>query len=49
MLNDAKYIGARPASPKLIGCFGEAGLGTGVLLLPSHRGSAQADAADGSS
>ena len=36
-----------PASPKLIRYFGDAGLGTGLLLRPSHRGSAQADAADG--
>src|SRR6266478_5763047 len=33
-----------PASPKLIGYLGNAGLGTGLLLRPSHRGSAQADA-----
>jgi len=36
-----------PASPKLIRYFGNASLGTGLLLRPSHRGSAQADAADG--
>jgi hypothetical protein len=34
-------------SPKLIRYFGDAGPGTGLLLRPSHRGSAQADAADG--
>src|SRR5579864_9831802 len=35
-----------PASPKLIRYFGNASLGTGLLLRLSHRGSAQADAAD---
>jgi hypothetical protein len=35
-----------PASPKLIGYHRNAGLGTGLLLRPSHGGSAQADAAN---
>src|SRR5580693_7825076 len=36
-----------PGSAELIRYFGDAALGTGLLLLPSRRGSAQADAADG--
>src|SRR5690349_9887863 len=36
----------RPTSAKLIRYFGNAGLGTGLLLRLSHRSSAQADAAD---
>jgi len=36
-----------PGSPKLIRDFGDASLGAGFLLRPSHWGSAQANAADG--
>ena len=34
-------------SAKLIRHFSDAGLRTGLLLRPSHRGSTQTDAADG--